>query len=119
VQLALLGKRGVTAYRSHEVYLATPDGDKTVDSEGKAATVSGYEANPNATVYALNPDETEHTRYYLRVDDAHLRMLNSNKQEITSRFNYTLTREPSPEATPTPAPAQATPTPSPNGVPAP
>ena len=93
VQLSLLGKRGVSAYRLHEIYLGTPDGDKTVDSEGKAATVSGYEANPNATVYALNAGDAEHALYFLRVDDMHVRMLNGSKQEISSRFNYTLTSE--------------------------
>ena len=108
VQLTLLGKRNATAYRLHEIYVGTPDGDKTVDSEGKAAVVSGYEANPTATVYALNPEETEHTRYFLRVDDGHLRMLSGSKQEISSRLNYTLTRDappqpPSPPSTPVPA----------------
>jgi copper homeostasis protein (lipoprotein) len=98
MQLLLLGKRGITAYRLHEVYVGTSDGDKSVDSEGKAATVSGYEGNPSATVYALNPGEPELTRYFLRVDDTHLRMLNRSKQEIVSRLNYTLTREaPPPE----------------------
>jgi copper homeostasis protein (lipoprotein) len=104
VQLILFGKRGVKAYRLHEVYVGTPDGDKAVDSEGKAATVAGYEGNPIATVYALNPGDADVARYFLRVDENHLRILNSSKQEIVSRLNYTLTREPPPEPPPTPAP---------------
>src|SRR3974390_733797 len=93
VHLTFFGKRGVVASRLHEGDVGAPDGDKTIESEGKAATVSGYEANPTATVYALNPGDAEHARYFLRVDDSHLRLLSASKQEIASRLNYTLTRD--------------------------
>ena len=49
--------------------------------------------NPNALIYALDYDKPAMTTYFLKVDSAHIKQLDTDMKEIDSPFNMILTKQ--------------------------
>lgn len=73
-----------------EKYLG--ENPSTFVTEGTWTVLRGSQANPNDTVYEIIDSEDGSSRYYLRVSDSEIRMLDQELAEIHSAFNYTLTK---------------------------
>lgn len=79
-------------YRLVEVYLGTPDGDRTVESGGTWTTLQGTGEYPTGTIYRLNPGKPEDVRSFLVVNEAEIEQLDRGGRKIESRGRYTLTK---------------------------
>jgi copper homeostasis protein (lipoprotein) len=84
-------------YRLVETRLGTPDGDRTVESNGTWTLRRPSRKDPEATVYQLHPREPGDVRNFLIVDEQQIRQLDGDGQEIGSA-EYTLTRKSPPIA---------------------
>jgi copper homeostasis protein (lipoprotein) len=71
-----------------ETYLGEKDG--VVQSTGLWTTLRGTATDANATVVQLNPNKLSDVRYFLKVSDTEIKLLDKNQQEIDSALNYTL-----------------------------
>lgn len=65
--------------------------DDAFVTTGDWTTQRGDGQNPDATVIALNPEDSETIEFYLQVDPQHLEKLDSEGNELDSEMNYTLT----------------------------
>jgi copper homeostasis protein (lipoprotein) len=63
-------------------------------TRGKWVTIQGDKKSKTATVYQLNANTSEQPQYFLKVDDHTIKMLDSQKAEIKSGWNSTLTKTP-------------------------
>lgn len=61
-------------------------------TQGTWTVLRGSKANPNDTVYEITDPTDNSSRYYLRVSNSEIRMLDQEQGEIHSAFNYTLTQ---------------------------
>lgn len=59
-------------------------------SSGRWATLKGTPKDPSATVYALDPDDSGKTRYFLLRADGSLLSLDRERNEIDAPFNLSL-----------------------------
>jgi hypothetical protein len=64
------------------------------DLEGKWATIQGTQANPNAVIYQLNPDDPEAAINFMKLDDNILHLLNQDESLMVGNaaWSYTLNR---------------------------
>jgi copper homeostasis protein (lipoprotein) len=85
-----------SSYKLVETYLGTPDGDRTVESDG-TWTLQRPRKDPEATIYQLHPGKPGEARSFLIVDERQIRQLDREGREIES-LGYTLTRKESPAA---------------------
>jgi len=83
-----------TRYESTEIYLGTPDGDRTFARTGRWTILRGSAADPDATVYQLDYDRPGAERNFLRLGAAELRVLGRDQREITSTASHSLYRLP-------------------------
>jgi predicted secreted protein len=83
-----------TRYDSTETYLATREGDRTVQRTGRWTILRGSATDRDATVYQLDFDRADVRRNFLRVGDAELRLLDRDEREITSTAPLSLHRVP-------------------------
>ena len=62
--------------------------------EGSWKIVHGLDGNPEAVVYGLQPDGSEQTFYFLKVDDNHLFLMDGDMNLLVGNefFSYTLSR---------------------------
>lgn len=66
---------------------------KPLETKGDWTTLRGTPTNENATVYELNPDKKEDSRYFLKDSDDEIKMLNKDLNEIESpTMNFSLKR---------------------------
>jgi len=79
-------------YRMRETYLNTGDGDKTFESTGTYALNRGTVQDSGATVFQLNPGDSERMRAFKEVGDDSILMLDRNLNEINSSLNYYLVK---------------------------
>jgi copper homeostasis protein (lipoprotein) len=77
-----------------ETYLGTREGDKAIESNGEWTIIRGSGNDRNATVYQLDPDKKNETRYFLKVGDDQLRLLDSAKLPMDAPFDVSLRRVP-------------------------
>jgi copper homeostasis protein (lipoprotein) len=83
-----------STYKLVETYLGTPDGDRTVESEGTWALRRPTFKDPEASIYQLHPaGKPGEVRNFLIVDERQIRQLDAAGREIGSRLEYTLTRK--------------------------
>jgi len=76
-----------------ETYLGRGDVDGAFASRGVWTTWRGNAVDENAIVVVLNPDgPAEERRYYERMGEDALRLLDRDLRPIESELNYTLTR---------------------------
>lgn len=80
-------------YKLVETYLGTPDGERTVESEGRWSLRRPVQRDPEVTVYQLDPDKPEKARSFLIVDEKQIRQLDREGREMEPRLGYTLTRK--------------------------
>ncbi|MBX3256937.1 MAG: copper resistance protein NlpE N-terminal domain-containing protein [Chitinophagaceae bacterium] len=80
-------------YTLSETYLGGKLGDTTFTSNGKWDILKGMKGDDTATVYFLNYDEPDDSRYFLKKGDAAIIMLDKDQQLIESPLNYTLHRK--------------------------
>ncbi|MBI3256065.1 MAG: copper resistance protein NlpE N-terminal domain-containing protein [Candidatus Andersenbacteria bacterium] len=95
-------------YRLKELYLGEKDG--LFESTGLWTTLRGSATDENATVFQLNPNKPADARYYLKVSEAEIKLLDKEIKEIDSSLNYSLKTQTLGTPTPTPSPS---PTPTP------
>jgi copper homeostasis protein (lipoprotein) len=69
-------------------------------TNGDWTTLRGVPGDTGATVYALNPDRREATRYFLKVGDDRVTMLDRERRPIQSDLNFTLAAQPAGLANP-------------------
>jgi len=81
-----------SSYRLVETYLGTPEGDRTVESEGTWALRRPSFKDPEASIYQLRPSKPGTVRKYLIVDERQIRQLGGEARDNASRLEYTLTR---------------------------
>ena len=79
---------GKGSYRLSEDY--TGKSKKPFISTGRWETLKGTPKDPDATVYALDPDKPQKTQYYLKRPDGSLLTLDRERNEIDSPFNLAL-----------------------------
>lgn len=55
--------------------------------------IKGTPQNPNEEIYELNPTEPSAARYFLKLGEDSIRMLDANKQEMKDMTKYTLNKQ--------------------------
>jgi copper homeostasis protein (lipoprotein) len=81
------------AFTLEQTYLGTKDGDRTFQSSGRWTTLRGTTADKDATVfYQLNPDKPAEARYFLKISENEIKMLDREQREIQTKANYSLKR---------------------------
>ena len=84
---------GTASYWLKETYLGKPPKDATFESGGSWTSQPG-DADPKAIVYRLTEARSRENRFFLKVSDDELRMLDRSGRPIESRLDYTLRRRP-------------------------
>ena len=80
-------------YRMRETYLNTGMGNKLYETTGTYAINVGTTEDSGASVYQLNPGDTERVRVFRTEADTIIVMLDRHLNEIKSTLNYRLVRE--------------------------
>jgi|CXWL01.1.fsa_nt_gi hypothetical protein len=83
-----------TRYTLERTYLGTPDGDRIYIEVGEWTILLGSGADPDATVYQLDPGKPGKTQSFLQRGDRELVLLDQELGEIQSALPDTLTRVP-------------------------
>jgi len=83
-----------TRYEASETYVATRDGDRTFEREGKWTIMRGSADNPDAVIYQLDFDQPEALRNFLNVGEVELRLLDRDQRDIPSLTPHSLHRVP-------------------------
>jgi eukaryotic-like serine/threonine-protein kinase len=82
---------GTASYWLRETYLGKPEKDATFESGGSWTTQPGQD-DPKTTVYKLTEARSREDRFFLKVSDAELRMLDRSGRPIASKLDHTLKR---------------------------
>ncbi len=90
--LRFTGDEQPSGFSLKETYKGTDEGTQVELSEGQWTQVTGTSADQNAVVYQLDP-QGEHQRFFQRIDENTLRMLDLSMEPIDSALDYELTRE--------------------------
>jgi copper homeostasis protein (lipoprotein) len=78
-----------------QTYRGAPHGDVTISDRGEWTVLRGDAADPDATVYQLNPDDEQHSEALLVQDKgAALEELDRDMKPIETTMNVTLKRVP-------------------------
>lgn len=82
-------------YTLKETYINSKakTGDTTFSSTGKWDILRGIKGDQNATVYFLNYDEPDESRYYLKKSETAIMLLDKEQNVISSKLNYTLEKK--------------------------
>jgi hypothetical protein len=82
-------------YVRTQTYRGAPHGDVTISDRGEWTVLRGDAADPDATVYQLNPDDEQHSEALLVQDKgAALEQLDRDLKAIEAAMNMTLKRVP-------------------------
>ena len=82
-------------YVRTQTYRGAPHGDVTISDRGEWTVLRGDAADPDATVYQLNPDDEQHSEALLVQDKgAALEQLDRDLKPIETTRNVTLKRVP-------------------------
>jgi uncharacterized lipoprotein NlpE involved in copper resistance len=82
-------------YVRTQTYRGAPHGDVTLSDRGEWTVLRGDAADPDATVYQLNPDDEQHSEALLVQDKgAALQQLDRDLMPIETTMNVTLKRVP-------------------------
>jgi copper homeostasis protein (lipoprotein) len=84
---------GPASYWLRETYLGKPAKDATFESGGSWSTQAGAH-DRKAIVYRLTEARSRESRYFLKVSDDELRMLDRSGRPIESKLDQTLKRQP-------------------------
>ncbi|NIG52535.1 copper resistance protein NlpE [Chitinophaga sp. Cy-1792] len=81
-------------FKLTETYQGTKNGDQDLNSEGRYAIIKGSASDPNAVVIVLNPDKDKNLqRYFQKISEDELRLLDTEQKAINSNLNYSLKRQ--------------------------
>jgi copper homeostasis protein (lipoprotein) len=80
------------SYELMETYMGTRDGDRSIGTTGRWATVSGSADDGSATVVQLDLGGVSTRRNFLRVGEDELRRLDVNRKELPSTGPHSLHR---------------------------
>jgi uncharacterized lipoprotein NlpE involved in copper resistance len=83
---------GTASYWLKETYLGKPAKDATFESGGSWTSQPGTH-DPKSTVYHLTEARSRERRYYLKVSDNVLKLLDRSGRPIDSTLDYTLSRK--------------------------
>jgi copper homeostasis protein (lipoprotein) len=72
-------------YTLRETYLGASGDERSFESVGRWTILRGNRADPNATIYQLNPDQPRKIRNFLRISDEELRLLDRQQNAIRSQ----------------------------------
>jgi copper homeostasis protein (lipoprotein) len=86
---------GTASYWLKETCLGKPPKDATFESGGSWMSQPG-EGDPKAIVYRLTEARSRENRFFLKVSDDELRMLDRSGRPIESKLDYTLRRQATP-----------------------
>ncbi len=94
VELQLFAEAGHNdgTFELSETALRTKDGDRSQSMTGNWILERGIEGDAAAAVYRLNPGDPSEQRFYLKVGDDTLELLDASRQRIVSKLNYALKR---------------------------
>jgi uncharacterized lipoprotein NlpE involved in copper resistance len=94
IELQLFAEAGHDdgSFELRETSLGTKQGDTSIDMTGNWILEHGIDGDAAATVYRLNPGDKLEQRYYLKVGEDTLELLDANRKRIDSRLNYSLQR---------------------------
>ncbi|MFB6455873.1 copper resistance protein NlpE [Chitinophaga sp. Hz27] len=85
---------GKQHFKLTETYQGTKNGDQDLNSEGRYAIIKGSASDPNAVVIVLNPDKDKNLqRYFQKISEDELRLLDGEQKAINSNLNYSLKRQ--------------------------
>ncbi|AWW29937.1 copper resistance protein NlpE [Echinicola strongylocentroti] len=92
LQLENRPEKEAREYKLTEVYLGTPDGDRSFESAGLYEVTYGTDGNPGAMVITLLDDQGNPTKHFLQERDAKkFTLLDKNKNKIATDLDYSLT----------------------------
>lgn len=92
-ELHLYAEQGrPTSYELMETYMGTRDGDRSIGTSGRWATVSGSADDGAATVIQLDLGSVNTRRNFLRAGEDELRRLDLNRKELPIAAPHTLHR---------------------------
>ena len=67
-----------------ETFLESPEGNKVLESLGQWVVVRGTATDPDATTYQLTASAASQPRFFLRVNNDTLQMLDGERREIAT-----------------------------------
>ncbi len=73
-----------------ETYMGINTGDTSFTSKGKWDVLKGIKDDNEASVFFLNYDQPDESRYFLKKSDSAIVMLDKDQNIIASTLNYTL-----------------------------
>ena len=73
-------------------YIGKPEGENTFEEEGEYITVTGFENDPDAILYVLQPEDEINRVTFLELSSDAILMLDREQQRIDSALNYQLER---------------------------
>lgn len=79
-------------YELTETYLGSPEGDRSIGTAGRWATLRGSASDKDATVIQIDLGRVDALRNFLRAGDDELRLLDRNRREIVSPARRSLYR---------------------------
>jgi hypothetical protein len=79
-------------YTLKQTYLATRDGDRTVERTGRWTILRGSAQDPDATVFQIAFDDPQLQQSFLEVSEDELRLLDRMQGEIPSEAPHSLHR---------------------------
>lgn len=81
-----------TTFELHEVYLKTPEGDRSYTTKGRWKIFHGSPADPNAIVFEFESEPTGLMSFLLLEKKYEIRLLNRSHGELDLAIPHTLTR---------------------------
>ncbi|HEX5025267.1 MAG TPA: copper resistance protein NlpE [Agriterribacter sp.] len=81
------------SYTLVETYLGIDAGDTSFTSKGKWDVLKGIKDDSEASVFFLNYDKPDESRYFLKKSDSAIVMLDKDQNIIASTLNYTLRKQ--------------------------
>lgn len=81
------------SYLLKETYLGVNTGDTIFTSKGKWDILKGMKADKDASVFFLNYDKPDESKYFLKQGDTAIVMLDKEQNLIHSNLNYTLRKK--------------------------
>ncbi|MCO5240253.1 MAG: copper resistance protein NlpE [Chitinophagaceae bacterium] len=77
-------------YILKETYLGVNTADTVFTSKGSWGIIKGIKTDKEASVFVLNYDSPDESRYFLKENDSTIVMLDQDQNKINSALNYSL-----------------------------
>jgi predicted secreted protein len=80
------------SFELNELYLGTPEGDRSYTTKGRWKILRGSPADPNATIYEFDSDPTGRMSFLVLEKKYELRLLSQSRAELDIAVPHSLTR---------------------------